>query len=142
MTQFYCMILLPESEAQPGQSDPQASGDWQERAEVASRYLKLRAKRSAIAEAHLWSDPAWDILLELFVGHVKGKNITVTSACLAARRPSTTSLRYIDRMLQEGLLQRERDPIDNRKINLRITDQAFRAVSDWVDALREQIAAV
>lgn len=141
MTQFYRLILLPEGKSQPLQPGPPTM-QWQAHAEIASRYLKLRANRSAIATEPLLSDPAWDILLDLFVGHVRGQNVTVTRACIASRRPSTTSLRYIDRMSKEGLIFREKDLRDNRKVHLRITDRACQAVADWIDALREQIAGI
>lgn len=140
MTQFYCLILLPEGEAQA--PAPQLSClEFQGQSEIASRYLKLRASRSAIADAHALSDPVWDILLDLFVCRVHGRNVTVTSACRAARRPSTTSLRYIDRLLSKGLLYCERDARDDRKVHLKITDSAFHAVAEWIDALHKQIAA-
>lgn len=142
MTQFYCLILLPEDDSQPPKSGHPASETLQAHAELASRYLKLRARRSAIAGEHLLSDPAWDILLDLFVGHVRGKNVTITNACIASRRPSTTSLRYIDRLLKEGLLFRERDTRDHRKVHLRMTDRAFHAVAEWIGALQDQLAGL
>lgn len=142
MTQFYCLILLPESEQQPPAPLLDANEPWKARAETASRYLKLRANRDDIADAQLLSDPAWDMLLDLFVGHITGRDISVTSACLASRRPATTSLRYIDRMARDGLVLREKDPRDHRKVYLRMTEKAFRSVASWVDSLRRELSAV
>jgi hypothetical protein len=142
MTQFYCLILLPESEQQPPAPLLDANEPWKARAETASRYLKLRANRDNIADAQLLSDPAWDMLLDLFVGHITGRDISVTSACLASRRPATTSLRYIDRMARDGLVRREKDPRDHRKVYLRMTEKAFRSVAIWVDSLRRELSAV
>ena len=142
MTQFYCLILLPESEQQPPVPLLDANEPWKARAETASRYLKLRANRDDIADAQLLSDPAWDMLLDLFVGHITGRDISVTSACLASRRPATTSLRYIDRMAKDGLVRREKDPRDHRKVYLRMTEKAFRSVASWVDSLRRELSAV
>ncbi|WP_060977109.1 MULTISPECIES: winged helix DNA-binding protein [Pseudomonadota] len=85
------------------------------------------------------SDPAWDMLLDLFVGHITGRDVSVTSACLASRRPATTSLRYIERMAKQGLIRREKDCNDNRKVYLRMTEKAFRAVAKWIDALRDEL---
>ena len=109
MTQFYCLILVPETgEATPPQPLLDANEPWKARAEAASRYLKLRSQRDAIAGPSLLSDPAWDMLLDLFVGHITGRDVSVTSACLASRRPATTSLRYIERMAKQGLIRREK----------------------------------
>jgi hypothetical protein len=140
MTQFYCLILVPETgEATPPQPLLDANEPWKARAEAASRYLKLRSQRDAIAGPSLLSDPAWDMLLDLFVGHITGRNVSVTSACLASRRPATTSLRYIERMAKQGLIRREKDCNDNRKVYLRMTEKAFRAVAKWIDALRDEL---
>ncbi|WP_156439080.1 hypothetical protein [Blastomonas sp. CCH2-E1] len=50
MTQFYCLILVPETgEATPPQPLLDANEPWKARAEAASRYLKLRSQRDAIA---------------------------------------------------------------------------------------------
>ena len=140
MTQFYCLILVPETgKATPPQPLLDANEPWKARAEAASRYLKLRSQRDAIAGPSLLSDPAWDMLLDLFVGHITGRDVSVTSACLASRRPATTSLRYIERMAKQGLIRREKDCNDNRKVYLRMTEKAFRAVAKWIDALRDEL---
>ena len=140
MTQFYCLILVPETgEATPPQPLLDANEPWKARAEAASRYLKLRSQRDAIAGPSLLSDPAWDMLLDLFVGHITGRDVSVTSACVASRRPATTSLRYIERMAKQGLIRREKDCNDNRKVYLRMTEKAFRAVAKWIDVLRDEL---
>lgn len=140
MTQFYCLILVPETgEATPPQPLLDANEPWKARAEAASRYLKLRSQRDAIAGPSLLSDPAWDMLLDLFVGHITGRDVSATSACVASRRPATTSLRYIERMAKQGLIRREKDCNDNRKVYLRMTEKAFRAVAKWIDALRDEL---
>ena len=140
MTQFYCLILVPETgEATPPQPLLDANEPWKARAEAASRYLKLRSQRDAIAGPSLLPDPAWDMLLDLFVGHITGRDVSVTSACVASRRPATTSLRYIERMAKQGLIRREKDCNDNRKVYLRMTEKAFRAVAKWIDALRDEL---
>ncbi|WP_116969070.1 hypothetical protein [Blastomonas sp. UPD001] len=140
MTQFYCFILVPEAgEEESRQPLLDANEPWKARAETASRYLKLRTQRDAIAGPSLLSDPAWDMLLDLFVGHITGRDVSVTSACVASRRPATTSLRYIERMAKQDLIRREKDSHDHRKVYLRMTENAFRAVATWIDALRDEL---
>ncbi len=142
MTQFYCLIVLPDVGTLPAKPRSKSSNRWETRAEIVRRYLKLRANRGIIANGYLLSDPAWDMLLDLFVAHIAGRQISVSSACIASRRPQTTSLRYIDRMVQQGLLRRDKDPHDQRRVHLHITEKAKFAIADWVDALQEQLAKV
>ena len=42
----------------------------------------------------LFADPAWDIMLDLFAARIEGKDITVSSAGIAACVPPTTALRW------------------------------------------------
>ena len=90
MTQFYCLILLPESEQQPPAPLLDANEPWKARAETASRYLKLRANRDNIADAQLLSDPAWDMLLDLYAARLEGRRVSVSSLCIAAAVPPTS----------------------------------------------------
>ena len=56
-----------------------------------------RRARTAIfgADAELFGEPAWDILLDAAIMEGQGRSVSVTSACLAADVPPTTALRYL-----------------------------------------------
>src|SRR3954449_8943071 len=53
-----------------------------------------RKRRTKLFDAELFRDPAWDILLHLFLCHLEGRSVTVTEACNASPGPATTSLRH------------------------------------------------
>ncbi|OYW32753.1 MAG: hypothetical protein B7Z45_09055, partial [Azorhizobium sp. 12-66-6] len=84
---------------------------------------RARADRDAIFQAGLFSDPAWDMLLDLAVAEATGRPISVTSLCIASGVPTTTALRRIDDLKDAGLIDRLPDPRDRRRILVELTVQ-------------------
>jgi DNA-binding MarR family transcriptional regulator len=99
---------------------------------AARRFLKARRWRDELLGADLFSDPAWDILLDLFASEAEGRNVSVSSACVAACVPATTAIRWISRLETLGLIERHSDPDDQRRSNLRLSAKAKQAVSAWL----------
>ena len=49
-------------------------------------------------------EPAWGILLHLYVSAAEGKQVPVTSACAAALVPYSTAHRALDRLISKGFV--------------------------------------
>ena len=96
-----------------------------------------RRLRSSVfgADADLFGEPAWDILLDAAIMEGRGKRVSVTSACLAADVPSTTALRYLSALEERGMLVREVDPLDNRRRFVKLTAKGKRLLKDYMGAL-------
>lgn len=77
-----------------------------------------------------FSDPGWQLLLDLFVQQASGKNVNVSSACLGSRAPSTTALRYISDYIEKGLLIRTPSKHDQRVYWLSLSDAALSELTD------------
>lgn len=90
-------------------------------------YLKAlvaaRADRDAIFQAGLFSDPAWEMMLDLAMAEASSRAISVTSLCIASGAPTTTALRRIDDLEQAGLVKRVPDDRDRRRILVELTGQ-------------------
>lgn len=78
--------------------------------------LRARQERSEHFSSTLFADPAWEILLELFALELEQRRVSVSKLCLSARVPTTTALRWIDKLHEEGLISRGEDPFDGRRI--------------------------
>jgi len=89
---------------------------------AAKQILTVRRSREKMFGTDLFSDPVWYILLELFVARLEEENVSVGNACLAASVPTTSALRWCQELQERGLVYRERDPQDQRRIFLRMTD--------------------
>ncbi|HEX9964275.1 MAG TPA: MarR family winged helix-turn-helix transcriptional regulator [Allosphingosinicella sp.] len=91
-------------------------GGADETVAIAKRILTLRRLRETILGEEFFSDPAWDMLLDLYVQTRGDAPVAVSSLCLAAGVPATTGLRWIRNMVAAGLLVRRKDPHDARRV--------------------------
>jgi hypothetical protein len=100
-----------------------------------------RRERERFFDADLFADPAWDMLLDLFLGDLERRSICVSSLCIAAATPPTTALRWIGNMTDAGLFERYPDPSDRRRYFLRLSDKARGAMLAYCDALNTRRTA-
>jgi DNA-binding MarR family transcriptional regulator len=101
-------------------------------AEETVRWLiNARNLRQRFMPSDLFADPAWDILLELYRAELAGQRIPVSSLCIAANAPATTALRYIKTMVQQGMLVREPDRFDGRRIYVALASEISRALCSY-----------
>lgn len=103
-----------------------------------AHYLRMRRQRQYALGADVFSDPCWDMLLDLFVQTAKGVDVSVKSACLASGVPCTTALGYVSILEREGLLTRLADQADRRRTFLRLSDEAASSIKKWVEATFER----
>lgn len=74
-----------------------------------------RRRRATLFSEQLFSDPAWDILLELYGLHLEQRRTSVSSVFVATSVPPSTALRWIARLEADGLVVRSEDPLDARR---------------------------
>lgn len=103
---------------------------------LARQAYALRRKRAAIfGNPELFGEPAWDILLDLYISHAESKSVSVSSACIGSAAPATTGLRWLGVLADEGLVVRENDPEDNRRVLVRLTAKGVTAMERFFDAV-------
>lgn len=95
------------------------------------KYLRMRRSRDQLLPGGWFADPAWDILLDLYLADLDNRKIYVSSACIAAAVPSTTGLRWIAKLESSGLIVRYPDQSDQRRFWLALTDQTRYAIGQW-----------
>lgn len=98
---------------------------------VLRQIIKARQARAQFFDAELFADPAWDILLDLAAARGEGRQVSVTSLCIAAGVPATTALRWIGQMVEAGLLVRVQDPDDRRRVFIALADGTVTALSRY-----------
>ena len=98
--------------------------------------LALRTQRllSASLGHDLYSTPAWDMLLDLYIREDLGP-MSLTSLSGASPAPSRTSLRMIDRLVRRGLLVRTHDLDDGRRINVALSRATIGLLDQLFDAM-------
>lgn len=107
----------------------------------AARLLKLRRQRERVLGlgTKLLADPAWNILLDLFVRRVDEHVTSVSSACIASGVAATTALRYIAILIENGFIIKNPSPTDQRVQYVTLSDEGFRKMVD-VLTLREEVS--
>jgi DNA-binding MarR family transcriptional regulator len=93
--------------------------------------IDARRRRSDFFRSDLFADPAWDILLDLTRARLEGRQICVSSLCIAAAVPATTALRCINSLTNEGLITRNKDPADARRVFVNLTKSTAASMEDY-----------
>lgn len=94
-------------------------------------YRKRRAREHMFGNAVLFADPAWDILIDLFIASEEGRQVSVSSACIAAAVPDSTALRWVTVLENCGLIVRTNDPFDARRIFIALTSETAAKVRTY-----------
>lgn len=121
----------------PAPCDEFPEKDLHGQSDMAARLYRLRRQRDALFQPGMFGDPAWDLLLDLYVSEQEKKQICITSACIAAGVANSTGLRWISILVQNGYVERQDDPADARRAYLTLTAKARNAL----DTLFEQFDA-
>jgi DNA-binding MarR family transcriptional regulator len=100
---------------------------------AAAAYEARRARARYLPKA-LFSEPAWDMLLELYAADFEGREVATTSLCIASTAPSTTALRYINVLERSGMVERQLSPRDNRVTLIGLTGEGREGMRTYLRA--------
>ncbi|KPH65356.1 hypothetical protein ADT71_10535 [Novosphingobium sp. ST904] len=121
----------------PPASTPPLSPPEEARAALARDRIRQRRARENCFGAEFFSDPCWDIMLDLYAAHYEGEPVSISSLCIAASAPATTATRWIDRMTEKGLLTRSKDPADGRRIYIHLSKDTRLKLDAYFEALQQ-----
>ncbi|KTE15573.1 hypothetical protein ATE71_07470 [Sphingopyxis sp. H115] len=117
-----------------------AHADRQDRlakAKIARRIIAARRGRERTFGHELFADPAWDVLLDLYAAHQEGRQVSISSLCIAAAVPATTALRWIKTMTDKGILIRAADEHDGRRIHVHLNAAFVATMDEFLEAQEE-----
>jgi hypothetical protein len=99
---------------------------------LAQGVFESRRQRVRIFGTGLFADPAYDILLYMFIKLEAKEPVSALRLCVAADVPESTALRHIRLLVANGYLERMVHPNDKRIVNLRLTSIGFKLVAGWL----------
>jgi CheY-like chemotaxis protein len=120
-----------EGQAGPGRAADKSPAD-RKRATL-DDLRSVRKVRSKYFPSELFSDPCWEMLLDLYDGQLAGQDVTVTSLGAASGASLTTALRRMDALQSHGLIERSEDPEDKRRTIVRLSRAGLDAVERFFD---------
>ena len=92
---------------------------------------RARQRRDRYLPKELFGEPAWDMLLDLFVASLQDRQISVSSACLASGVPTTTALRWLGQLERGGLVERRAIPQDQRVVWVKLSAKGLQAMTAY-----------
>lgn len=98
-------------------SDPSHDDDAQAAAlRNAEATMRRRILRNQLlgASGH-FGEPAWDMLIDLFIHEAKGQPLSMSALCVTAGIPTSSAMKLIQRMCDDGILERSPDIADGRR---------------------------
>ena len=128
-----CLGLQTTVDAEPGSAflplpDPKFVRD----------IIRARQLRSRFLDPGLLTDPAWDMLLDLLLAALEGKQVSVSSLCIASGVPATTALRWISHMTNSGLFERYDDRHDGRRVFMRLSKKGLAVMANYFHSIDQQ----
>jgi DNA-binding MarR family transcriptional regulator len=103
---------------------------------LAEQIYNERQRRDRFFPADLFGEPAWDILLDLFVASRSNQPRSIKEVCISSRVPDATALRYIGQLAAYGLVERRPDKTDQRRKFLRLSPTGYRHMLDYLDSMQ------
>jgi len=94
----------------------------------------VRRTRDQYFPSDLFSDPCWEMLLDLYDAKLVGAEVTVTSLGAASGVPLTTALRRMEALQSHGLIVRVEDAADRRRTIIRLTTPGLQAVESFFES--------
>lgn len=97
-------------------------------AQVAMRMRAAAHRRSRHLASEWFGEPAWEMLLELFIQFAGGARVSTKSLAIASGAPDTTALRIMDRLVEASMIKRSPSQVDKRVTLVSLTQQGVIAV--------------
>jgi DNA-binding MarR family transcriptional regulator len=128
-------VLAKIVEAKAENSEKALGSDRLQR--VARVLLAIRRRRSDYLHAAMFGEPAYDMLIGLYVAKNSGEPVTVARLSEIAGVPLSSAARWLEYLAAKRLVSREPHPNDRRALLIQLTEQGrqaleglFRAVAD------------
>ena len=104
-------------------------GDLISRAE---KYLNWGRLKSRILDSGngLFANSCWNMCLDIFICDLKDQRITVSSIAHSSGIPMTTAMSYINVMVEQGLLHKTPNSVDNRMIYVSVSENCSEKIRE------------
>lgn len=96
--------------------------------------IKARRARAEFFGAHLFNDPAWDILLETYVSDLDEEPLLISTLLYNSLVPATSMLRWIKVLVSEGWVETSKDDLQAPQVIVKLSNTGRRAMWRYLAA--------
>jgi DNA-binding MarR family transcriptional regulator len=93
--------------------------------------FKARQLRNRFFAPTMFGEPAWDMLLALYLAEHSGRPVTVSGLANWSGYPPTTGLRWLQLLESESLVRRRPSPNDKRMFFVELTARGRNALDEF-----------
>jgi DNA-binding MarR family transcriptional regulator len=93
--------------------------------------MKFRRLRSRYFSEDIFADPAWDMMLSLFHAELAQHRMSVSQLTAASQVPTTTAIRWMNALVDQGILVRRPDPCDARRVFVELTPETSASLRQY-----------
>lgn len=131
----------PRQHAHGAEADSHSlSGEYQLLA-AARGILERRRQREAEFNSVLFGEPAWEMLLELFVLETAGgSSSTLTQLTARSRSPASAVVRWVKFLERDGLVVLRRHPTDHGTEFVELTSEARQSLEKYLASAAASVA--
>lgn len=113
---------------------PSGVSEQDQLAAIARSEFHNRRRRDSLIRHDLFAEPAWDMLLDLYIQHHRGQPVAVDRLCAVAATAGTTALRWLGLLIEKELVIRSSSAGEDGAVRVALSD---RGVSEMERYLRD-----
>lgn len=81
---------------------------------IARNIFSIRERRRDFLSDSLLGEPAWDLMLALYIASLEGRPVSVSNLAAVSGVPATTALRWLGKLKEQGFARQRRNQLDGR----------------------------
>lgn len=121
----------------PPRQQARGANDRHSLAAKARLFLSSRLAREQYFHRELFGEPAWEILLALYVIEDAGARFTISKLAECIDSPLSTVVRWVKTLEEQSLVSRVQHPTDRRIVFVRLLDKGSTALDDYFRAMSD-----
>jgi hypothetical protein len=98
-------------------------------------YDERKARAKFVGNEDMFGEPAWDILLDLFIRQANEERVTVKIASLSADMTPTTTMRWLYVLELNQLIQSHVDPADPNRHQIHLTPAGYEGMLRYLESI-------
>ena len=96
--------------------------------------LLVRRARASVLGNNLFSDPAWDMLLELYAAHLGERRVTLAELARVTETPVRIAARWVEALVQSGNISVDRgDQASPFLVYVKLSDEGVARMQRLAD---------